>query len=203
MLKGLTKVDFTSVVAWGSFFESHLLRQKSLARLLWLFHRSQQKNCRWMWYHTCFFFASLSRISERTIYHWFQRRWKYSIFFFLTHQSFFFRSLEYYYNKVDYLKFNSSYFRGSSGKPTTLLLPYFHYHLRAPPNLYITLWYHSEQLRLRFFNDYVRTHELLNNSFYLPRRFRFQQTIFSYRVRGRRKRLFRFLFFLILGLVDM
>lgn len=41
----------------------------------------------------------------------------------------------------------------------------------------------------------MRTHELLNHSFYLPRRFRFQQTIFSYRVRGRRKRLFRFLFF--------
>lgn len=44
---------------------------------------------------------------------------------------------------------------------------------------------------MRFFNDYVKSHDLINHSFYLPCRFRYQKTLFSYRVRSPRKQLLR------------
>lgn len=195
MFRGLAPSDFHSLLAWGSLFRKQLFRQQSLASFLWLVQQSQTSTSRVLWYQTCFFLASLSRIAERPFYQWFNRRWQHSIFFFLTDQSFFFRSLEYYSKGVDYLKFSSRYLRGTSLRPTKVLLPFSRFHLRAPGTLFITLWYHSEQLRMRFFNDYVRTHELLTHSFFLPRRFRFQRTIFSYRIRCRRKLLFRYIFF--------
>lgn len=47
---------------------------------------------------------------------------------------------------------------------------------------------------MRFFNDYVKSHDYINDSSQLTRRFRFQKTIFSYRVRGCRKKLLRYFF---------
>lgn len=47
---------------------------------------------------------------------------------------------------------------------------------------------------MRFFNDYVKSHDYINDSRQLSRRFRFQKTIFSYRVRGCRKILLRYFF---------
>jgi len=47
---------------------------------------------------------------------------------------------------------------------------------------------------MRFFNDYVKSHDYLNHSSHLARRFRFQRTLFTYRIHMTRKRFFRCLF---------
>lgn len=47
---------------------------------------------------------------------------------------------------------------------------------------------------MRFFNDYVKSHDFLNDAFYLPTRFRFQRTLVTYRVRLTRKQYFRHVF---------
>lgn len=195
MIRGWTKREFSKILLWGSFFQQHLLRQKSMASLLWIVQQSQDSFSRKLWYETCFFFACLSKISERPFRLWFDHRWLYSFFFFLKDQTFFFRSLEYHFAKVDGLQFGSKYFRGTSYKVTTHLLPYDRFHLRAPATLYLLLWYHSEQIRMRFFDDYVKSHDLINHSFFLPCRFRYQKTLWSYRVRGCRKQLLRWFFF--------
>lgn len=102
--------------------------------------------------------------------------------------------MEYYQAGTDHLQFSSNFFRATSYKVNKLLLPYKHFHLRAPSSVYLLLWYHSEQLRMRFFNDYVKSHDYLNRSVFLPRRFRLQRTLFTYRARMNRKQFFRHLF---------
>jgi hypothetical protein len=102
--------------------------------------------------------------------------------------------MEYYQAGIDHLQFSSSFFRATSYKVNTLLLPYKSFHLRAPSAVYLLLWYHAEQLRMRFFNDYVKSHDYLNRNTFLPRRFRLQRTLFTYRVRMKRKQFFRYLF---------
>lgn len=49
---------------------------------------------------------------------------------------------------------------------------------------------------MRFFNDYVKSHDYLNHRDFLPRRFRFQRTLFTYRIRMNRKQFFRAMFYL-------
>lgn len=147
-----------------------------------------------MWYQTCFFFACLDKISERSFWEFFSHDWRYSIFFFLQDQSFFFRTLEYYFASVDYLRFSPDFFRATSFRPTTSLLPYDQFTLRAPSLAYFTLWYHVEQIRLRFFNDYVKSHDYLNSNRQLSRRYRLQRRIFTQRIRMKRKHFLRYLF---------
>lgn len=195
MLRCWTSREFSKILLWASLFRSHLLRQKSMASLLWLIQQSQETLSRKLWYDTCFFFCSLSRISERTFCQFFFHRWSYSFFFFLKDQTFFFRSLEYYFSQVDGLQFSSKYFRATSYKVTTLLLPYDRFHLRAPPTLYLILWYHAEHLRMRFFGEYVKSHDFINHSSYLPCRFRYYRTIGPHRVRVNRRQLLRWIFF--------
>lgn len=48
---------------------------------------------------------------------------------------------------------------------------------------------------MRFYNDYVKSHDFINCSSYLVRRFRFQRTLVSYRVRDSRRQLFRYYFY--------
>lgn len=182
------------LMPWASLLKNRLLYQNSYASLLWIIQRSQQPRCRLLWYQTCFFFASLSLTSERVFYNLFNGQWRSSIFFYVTNQALFFRALEYYYVGVDHLKFSADYFRGTSLKKNTMLLPFVHFHLRAPSVLFLLLWYHSEQLRLRFFNDHVKFHDYLNNSLYLSRRYRLQRTLFTYRLRPSRRQFFRFMF---------
>lgn len=76
-----------------------------------------------------------------------------------------------------------------------IVLPYTNFYLRAPLTLYTLLWYHVEQLRMRFFNDFIRFHEYINASVHLPRRFRLQRVLSVYPYHSSsRKKLFRFFF---------
>jgi hypothetical protein len=186
--------DFVSLLAWAFLLKERLTQQRSLASLLWIIQRSQVKQCRRLWYLTCFFFAGFPSIGDRIFSNLFVQKWRQSIFFYVTDQSTFFRSMEYYQSGIDHLQFTSNFFRATSFKVNSLLLPYQHYHLRAPSAVYLLLWYHSEQLRMRFFNDYVKSHDYLNRNTFLPRRFRFQKTLFTYRARMNRKQFFRHLF---------
>lgn len=133
-----SELTLAKVLPLASFFKYRLSNNRSLSTLLWLIRNSQMAQSRLLWYQTCFFFASLPRISERSFIDLFSKDWRYSCLFFIKNQSFFFRALESYYSSIDFLQFSPDYFRRTY-KPTTLLLPYVYFHLRAPTSYYLIM----------------------------------------------------------------
>lgn len=140
---------------------------------------------------TCFAFASVPAISERVFANEFTHHWKLSVFFYIQDQSSFFRIFESYKAGVNYQQFTANYFR--THKPSTLLLRYEHFHLRAPAFFYLHVWFHAEHIRLRLYNDYVRFDPYASQR--LIPKYRWLQRIFARRNRLRRLYSYRWRFF--------